>query len=803
MKKYLTVSCLVIASLAMQACGGGGGSGSDDGGTTDGSETPDGGTSGGGTTDGGTTDGGTTGGGTTDGSTTGDGPDQPDDDDPNSAPEAYDISLLTDRSSPIFDVQLIGDDPDNDTLVYVLDSSRSGNGYSLAFVEAEAGILHVVLDDSSADSLAFDYRVTDGVLYSQTATLSIDIGSIDESGLGANDIPPEDYSAIDIAYFGDELFGEEDGVLPDSIDLSNNFPPPGDQGRLGSCVGWAVGYALKSYHEKVEEQWEFSSKSTLFSPSWIYNQINGGVDQGSLPSDALQLIVDSGAATLSTMPYNDVDFSTQPGTDARSEAGYYKAASFAAVRSLDMVKRSLASRTPVTIGIDVYDSLNYLSGSGSVYSNYAGASLGGHAVTIVGYDDNAFGGAFKVINSWGTEWGDGGFFWLPYSGLGVVSQAYVLIDAPNSGEPPEPVQPPADDTLPNLIVSDWTATYDPKAGGTGELQWRVTNSGASVARAGADINLILSRDERIDPTDILVVYEELPVDLAPGESLFRDDGNPLSFSFPLDMEAGEYYMAVWVDDLDEVAESNDADNISYGSNLVSISEAQLPDLVVDSWWASWDISTGAGELEYRVSNVGNVALNRTDWDINLVLSTGTDVVDTFAYYLFYEDGSFELGPNETVFRAEGSRAQFNVYESSFGQSVVPGDYYMSLWVDDTDVVVESREYNNLSSDNAAVRISRNGKSRDAGIVAHRFNGKTIPTDTKLLGKVTIETTATGEKKIASFSKTATDASVAVNGVVYDKANRARDPMIFPIANEFAMAEAKAATGVADKVLVSQ
>ena len=38
----------------------------------------------------------------------------------------------------------------------------------------------------------------------------------------------------------------------------------------------------------------------------------------------------------------------------------------------------------------------------------------GHAVVVVGFDDDRFGGAFRVLNSWGPGWGDQGFFWLPY-----------------------------------------------------------------------------------------------------------------------------------------------------------------------------------------------------------------------------------------------------------------------------------------------------------------------------------------------------------------------------------------------------
>ena len=40
-------------------------------------------------------------------------------------------------------------------------------------------------------------------------------------------------------------------TLPERVDLSANMPPVGDQGTQGSCVAWAVGYALKSYQERI------------------------------------------------------------------------------------------------------------------------------------------------------------------------------------------------------------------------------------------------------------------------------------------------------------------------------------------------------------------------------------------------------------------------------------------------------------------------------------------------------------------------------------------------------------------------
>ena len=85
---------------------------------------------------------------------------------------------------------------------------------------------------------------------------------------------------------------------------------------------------------------------------------------------------------------------------------------------VNAVKNALASGFPVVMGFTVYDSFEYdiNNNTGMMpYPNIASEQvLGGHAVTIVGYNDNLNGGRFIVRNSWGTGWGDGGYFYMPY-----------------------------------------------------------------------------------------------------------------------------------------------------------------------------------------------------------------------------------------------------------------------------------------------------------------------------------------------------------------------------------------------------
>ena len=668
-----------------------------------------------------------------------------------SAPVADDISLSTDATNPYIEAQLIGTDPDGDTLMYVLDGASTGPGYRDAFVVPDSGRLFAALEPGDRTRVEIPYAVTDGTRFSEQARVIVTIDQTPETELG--DVPedPFDYGAIDLDYF-------DTTRIPRSVDLSGSFPVPGNQGSQGSCTAWATGYALKSYQERVEEGWAFSP-STTFSPAWIYNQVKvpgpcsgpDPYDCGSRIPDALDLIVSKGAATLSTMPYDDQDYRTRPSFAAEREAARFKGLSKRRVGSVQHMKGALANRYPIVIGMPVYGSFFSLSGSGSVYNNLRGSPSAGHAVTLVGYDDSRFGGAFKVINSWGTGWGDRGYFWLPYSiytDTRFNAYAYLLVDGPNDdrGRPPPPTPPPCGrgDNRPNLVASSWSTEYYERPGGTGTWTYEVQNTGSATAPAGVDVNLILSRDRRADVSDYWVTYEEIPFTLRPGWSAVRDGDNPLSFRFPETIPAGTYYMAMWVDDVNEVRECDETDNVAYGSNLVRF-RFTLPDIAIDSWWSQWGRFTGNGELHYRVTNLGSATITNTRWDINLVLHSRIDPSDPLGrrYFLFYEDATHRLVPGGAIWRDAGNPAYFNIFEEVlFGRSVPSGTYYISLWVDDLGQIRESNEWNNVSVGRNLVTIRRSaqdGQKQSEGVKEaaaentpkdavwqSTFNGKVLP-----------------------------------------------------------------------------
>jgi hypothetical protein len=246
--------------------------------------------------------------------------------------------------------------------------------------------------------------------------------------------------------------------LPKVIDLSPHLPTPGHQGKQSSCTAWAVGYALKAYQEYLE-----TNSRVYFSPSFIYNQINNGRDGGSRVMDALNLVSQQGNCTWDDMPYNENDYNSQPSQLARTKAKKYRIDYWRQVNIRDSkeIKAQINAGYPIVIGAVIDEGFERIKAYNeqSIWKQRIGATKGGHALLIVGYDD--YKNAFKIINSWGTNWGQNGYGWIDYNLFPlVVREGYVAKDARN-GEPAEEpnIQPNIEPINPVTPTQDLYVTF--------------------------------------------------------------------------------------------------------------------------------------------------------------------------------------------------------------------------------------------------------------------------------------------------------------------------------------------------------
>jgi len=236
--------------------------------------------------------------------------------------------------------------------------------------------------------------------------------------------------------------------LPEEVDLSARFPTPGDQGQQSSCTAWATGYAMRSYYEGKRRNWNFSSPGQIISPAYIYNRLHGfhgTCDTGTPISDALDLLKTAGAPTLSEYPYLENDCSRPANPEQVRSGSEFRISGWSAVDSKkpDDAKGQLARGNPVVFGMDVSDQFENLTGP-AIYDDTTSPRTGGHAMVLVGYSERRQ--AFKVMNSWGTRWGDGGFGWVSYRAVKQLSQLMFVMEVPVYVPPappqPEPPAPP-------------------------------------------------------------------------------------------------------------------------------------------------------------------------------------------------------------------------------------------------------------------------------------------------------------------------------------------------------------------------
>jgi len=239
--------------------------------------------------------------------------------------------------------------------------------------------------------------------------------------MGAIMLPAEEYAKIPTAQF---TLSDLLKSVPASVALYT--PVVRNQGGEGSCVAWGTTYAARSitkFATSNNNLW--TNNSNILSPEYVYNQIKiGTCAGGAYVTSGLNLLRDHGACTWTSMPYTDLECSTQPNNAQNTEAANYKITYARVNINVNDIKTHLAAGRPVVVGGPVSNDFMYLK-NGVVLTRFKGKSLGGHCYCVVGYDDSR--NAFKFQNSWGTNWASAGFGWINYNKIGSWWQeAYVM-----------------------------------------------------------------------------------------------------------------------------------------------------------------------------------------------------------------------------------------------------------------------------------------------------------------------------------------------------------------------------------------
>ncbi|MCJ7620510.1 MAG: hypothetical protein MUP64_09870 [Anaerolineae bacterium] len=301
-----------------------------------------------------------------------------------------------------------------------------------------------VQQESSGDVL----ETTSGV----TAALEVDLGYLSDtvwsemapsevisdenpvSWLGAADpctslgVPPEviEWEQSQARLQGPSLSATYD--FPSRVDWRSQggqdwTTPVRSQGACGTCVAFATAGAVES---RLEIALNNPDLNPDLSEAHLYFCGSGSTCRnGWYPSAAMDFSRDTGVADEACYPYSGQDQVCSVCPDWESRVT--KISSWVGLTDMSEMKQQLADNGPFEATMAVYvDFYYYKSG---VYEYSSGRLVGFHAVTVVGYDDEE--GYWIAKNSWGTTWGDAGWFKIAYGQCGIDDYVYVpVIDPP-------------------------------------------------------------------------------------------------------------------------------------------------------------------------------------------------------------------------------------------------------------------------------------------------------------------------------------------------------------------------------------
>lgn len=147
-------------------------------------------------------------------------------------------------------------------------------------------------------------------------------------------------------------------------------------------------------------------------------------DSGAQIRDGIKSLASTGICKESKWPYTQSNMYTKPNSCCYAQASGHKILSYYRITSLDDMKHCLAQGYPFVFGFTVYSSFesDAVAKTGIMpMPSPTDSVIGGHAVTCVGYDDSK---KWMIVrNSWGTEWGDQGYFYMPYEYITTTNLA--------------------------------------------------------------------------------------------------------------------------------------------------------------------------------------------------------------------------------------------------------------------------------------------------------------------------------------------------------------------------------------------
>jgi len=217
-------------------------------------------------------------------------------------------------------------------------------------------------------------------------------------------------------------------AIPSSVNLRQMLPDPYTQGRIQACTANATAAACEFDMRKQD--------LTLISPSRLFIYYNAryiegtvGTDSGAMIRDCVKVLAKLGVCAETDWPYDAVAPFRSKGVwptgsrgGRRPSLGCYRSAlrsrtiSYKRIpQTLANLKGCLAEGYPFVFGFTTYESFLTAAGGSVTLPEPNEHVAGSHAAIAAGYDDAT--ARFLIQNSWGPDWGNHGYFTLPYEYL--------------------------------------------------------------------------------------------------------------------------------------------------------------------------------------------------------------------------------------------------------------------------------------------------------------------------------------------------------------------------------------------------
>ncbi len=211
-------------------------------------------------------------------------------------------------------------------------------------------------------------------------------------------------------------------ALPPAVDLRPGCPPVYDQGKLGSCSANAIAAAIEFEQRKLKTPQQFipSRLFVYYNERVLLNTVDA--DSGSPLRGGMKTVNHIGVCPEdqqgdpANWPYDVTQYTTRPPDACYAAAQHVRALRYQRLdHALGALKGCLAEGYPFVFGFTVYENFESILVKDTGVAPLPAQDervIGGHAVMAVGYDDAR--AALLVRNSWGPDWGDKGYFYLPY-----------------------------------------------------------------------------------------------------------------------------------------------------------------------------------------------------------------------------------------------------------------------------------------------------------------------------------------------------------------------------------------------------